>query len=94
MLGISTFWALDDATLENGATEVLPGSYLWSETEFPGALKDQDFEIDQDATGDPGAHPDVVKVTMPVGSLMIARGDLWHRGGANRSATARCLVTP
>ncbi|GIS01948.1 MAG: hypothetical protein CM15mP103_04990 [Gammaproteobacteria bacterium] len=29
-------WALDDTTVENGATEVLPGSHRWSETEFPG----------------------------------------------------------
>ena len=89
LLGVSTFWALDDTTVENGATEVLPGSYLWSETEFPGALKDQDFEIDQDATGDPGVNPVVVKVTMPVGSLLIARGDLCPRGGVNPSAAAR-----
>jgi ectoine hydroxylase-related dioxygenase (phytanoyl-CoA dioxygenase family) len=94
LLGVSTFWALDDTTLENGATEVLPGSHRWSETEFPGVLKDQDFATEEDATGDLGAHPDAVKVTMPAGSLMIARGDLWHRGGANRSDTARCLVTP
>ena len=94
LLGVSTFWALDDTTVENGATEVLPGSHRWSETELPGMLKDQDFSTEDDVTDDPGAHPDAVKVTMPAGSLMIARGDLWHRGGANRSDTARCLVTP
>ena len=94
LLGVSTFWALDDTTLENGATEVLPGSHRWSETEFPGVLRDQDFATAEDAAGDPGARPDAVKVTMPAGSLMIARSDLWHRGGANRSDTARCLVTP
>ena len=94
LLGVSTFWALDDTTLENGATEVLPGSHRWSETEFPGVLRDQDFATGEDAAGDPGAHPDAVKVTMPAGSLMIARGDLWHRGGGNRSDTARCLITP
>ena len=94
LLGVSTFWALDDTTLENGATEVLPGSHRWSATEFPGVLRDQDFATGEDAAADPGAHPDTVKVTMPAGSLMIARGDLWHRGGANRSATALCLVTP
>ena len=94
LLGVSTFWALDDTTVDNGATEVLPGSHRWSETEFPGVLKDQDFATGEDAAGDPGAHPDAVKVIMPAGSLMIARGDLWHRGGANRSDTARCLVTP
>ena len=94
LLGVSTFWALDDTTLENGATEVLPGSHRWSETEFPGVLRDQDFATGEDVAGDPGSHTDAVKVTMPAGSLMIARGDLWHRGGANRSDTARCLITP
>ena len=94
LIGVSTFWALDDTTVENGATEVLPGSHRWSETEFPGVLKDQDFATGEDVAGDPGSHPDAVKVTMPAGSLMIARGDLWHRGGANRSGTARCLITP
>lgn len=94
LLGVSTFWALDDTTVENGATEVLPGSHRWSETEFPGVLRDQDFATGEDVAGDPGSHPDAVKATMPAGSLMIARGDLWHRGGANRSDTARCLVTP
>ena len=94
LLGVSTFWALDDTTVENGATEVLPGSHRWSETEFPGVLKDQDFATEADVTDDLGAHPDAVKVTMPAGSLMIARGDLWHRGGANRSDAARCLITP
>ena len=94
LLGVSTFWALDDTTVENGATEVLPGSHRWSETEFPGVLRDQDFATGEDVAGDPGSHPDAVKVIMPAGSLMIARGDLWHRGGANRSDTARCLITP
>ena len=94
LLGVSTFWALDDTTVENGATEVLPGSHRWSETDFPGVLKDQDFATEEDVTDDLGAHPDAVKVIMPAGSLMIARGDLWHRGGANRSDTARCLITP
>ena len=94
LLGVSTFWALDDTTVENGATEVLPGSHLWSVTEFPGALRDLDFAQGDDVEGDPGGHPDAVSVTMPAGSLMIARGDLWHRGGANRSDQARRVVTP
>jgi hypothetical protein len=57
LLGVSTFWALDDTTLENGATEVLPGSHRWSETEFPGVLKDRDFATEEDATGRPGGAP-------------------------------------
>lgn len=32
--GISTVWAFDDFTEENGATEIIPGSHLWT-TETP-----------------------------------------------------------
>ena len=31
---------------------------------------------------------------MPSGSLMIAKGTLWHRGGANRSQKPRLIITP
>ena len=31
---------------------------------------------------------------MPAGSLMIAKGTLWHRGGANDSDQSRLIVTP
>jgi len=96
LFGLSTFWALDDTTEENGATEVLPGSHLWTEAEFPGVLKQQDFvsAAEPEADSDPGYHPDAVKVTLSAGSLMIARSDLWHRGGANRSDSSRMVVTP
>jgi len=33
--GISTMWALDDFTLENGATEIIPGSHAWGPDELP-----------------------------------------------------------
>ena len=33
--GISTIWALDDFTETNGATEVIPGSHLWSDDRSP-----------------------------------------------------------
>ena len=35
--GISTMWALDDFTEENGATELIPGSHLWGPGEAPSA---------------------------------------------------------
>ena len=31
---------------------------------------------------------------MPAGSMMAIKGDLWHRGGANRSGAARLILTP
>ena len=50
--------------------------------------------FDRDVDDDPGAREDAVKVCMPAGSVMIANGGLWHRGGANRTTTARLIVTP
>ena len=35
MLGVSTIWALDDFTAENGATEVVPGSQHWPASREP-----------------------------------------------------------
>jgi ectoine hydroxylase-related dioxygenase (phytanoyl-CoA dioxygenase family) len=35
MMGVSAIWALDDFTEHNGATELIPGSHLWSHDERP-----------------------------------------------------------
>lgn len=96
VLGISAFWALSDTTVENGATEVLPGSHLWAEHDLPGALRDLDFEAHESPQDhkDYGFHSAAKKVTLTAGSLMVARGDLWHRGGANRSDESRLIITP
>ena len=76
--GVSTFWAIDETTTENGATEVIPGSHLWdADHPRPG----------RDFTGG-------VKATMRPGSLMVAKGTLVHRGGANRTDQPRLIVTP
>jgi len=73
--GISTIWAIDDFTDDNGATEVIPGSHLWGD------------EV-------PGPDTEVVKVTMPAGSVVVFAGTLWHRGGANNSDGTRLGITP
>jgi ectoine hydroxylase-related dioxygenase (phytanoyl-CoA dioxygenase family) len=39
-------------------------------------------------------HPDVAKVVMPAGSVVVFAGTLWHRGGANRSDRPRLAITP
>jgi ectoine hydroxylase-related dioxygenase (phytanoyl-CoA dioxygenase family) len=76
--GVSTFWAIDDTTAENGATEIIPGSHLWDES-VPRPERD---------------HQDYLRATMPAGSLMIAKGTLYHRGGANRTDQPRLIITP
>lgn len=95
-LGVSAFWAIDETTELNGATEILPGSHLWPEQELPGSSNVTSFSTRDFNTQahDPGARPDAIKVTMKPGSLMLAKGTLWHRGGANRSDAARMIITP
>ncbi|WDI30901.1 phytanoyl-CoA dioxygenase family protein [Hyphococcus flavus] len=93
-LGVSTFWAVDPMTETNGATEILPGSHLWGDEDVNGAITETDFSRDARREGDPGAHPGAVKAVMPAGSLMIAKGTLWHRGGANVSDAPRLIITP
>jgi ectoine hydroxylase-related dioxygenase (phytanoyl-CoA dioxygenase family) len=92
-LGISTFWAIDDTTEQNGATEIIPGSHLWDDLRIDGALTSADFASKgaDRATGD---RADAVKLVMPSGSLAITKGTLWHRGGANRSDRPRLIITP
>lgn len=94
--GVSTFWAIDPMTEDNGATELLPGSHLWPEDSIAGANSAADFantEI-RDVDDDPAARDDAIKAVMPSGSLMVTKGTLWHRGGANRSDAPRLIVTP
>jgi ectoine hydroxylase-related dioxygenase (phytanoyl-CoA dioxygenase family) len=75
--GVSTIWALDDFTAENGATEVVPGSHRWDHPKLA------DDEMDRRA----------VPLEMKAGSVAIFPGSLYHRGGANRSANKRLGMT-
>lgn len=73
--GISTIWAFDDFTAENGATEVAPGSHRWTDGRTP-------------------TPAEILKITMPAGSVVVFDGTLVHRGGANNSAQQRLAITP
>lgn len=76
--GVSTFWAIDDTTDDNGATEIIPGSHLW-DASVPRPGRD---------------HINYIRATMPAGSLMVAKGTLFHRGGANKTEQPRLIITP
>lgn len=94
--GISAFWAIDDMTEVNGATEIIPGSHLWGGEPIEGAMRPSDFTDTKPRAldDDPFARRDAVKLTMPSGSLALLKGTLWHRGGANRSDKPRLIITP
>ena len=95
-LGVSTFWTIDPMTADNGATEIIPGSHKWGKVDLNGANRPSDFTTRDggDQSIDPGARSDAIQAIMPAGSLMITKGNLWHRGGANRSDQSRLIVTP
>lgn len=83
-VSVSTIWALDDFTADNGGTQVIPGSHLWG-----------DEEVASTYVGDPEAEADdtlasaLDPVEMAAGSLVLFAGTLLHRGGASRSPHLR-----
>jgi len=95
-LQTSAFWAIDDLTEDNGATEFIPQSHDWGNDFVQGAVEGSSFADKniRDVGDDPGARADALKAVMPAGSVMFAKGTLWHRGGANHSNAPRTIITP
>lgn len=73
----NTIWLLDDFTLENGATRIIPGSQNWR-------------QLPQEALADPiAAHPQEKLLTAPAGSVVVMNTHAWHGGTANRTGHHR-----
>ena len=74
--------AVDPFTQENGCTEVIPGSHLWSDDEIARRRSDPKALAEQ-----------LVPMEIPAGACFVFPGTLFHRGGANRSAAPRLAFT-
>lgn len=88
-VSVSTIWAVDDFTAENGGTEIVPGSHLWSDAAVASAYGGP---LDQGAPASsaPSAlAKELVHLEMPAGSCVVFAGTLLHRGGHNRSEHTR-----
>jgi ectoine hydroxylase-related dioxygenase (phytanoyl-CoA dioxygenase family) len=73
----NSIWLLDDFTVSNGATRVVPGSH-------------RSGSVPRRAMPDPAAaHPDEVLITGMAGSVVVFNSHLWHGGTVNRSARPR-----
>jgi ectoine hydroxylase-related dioxygenase (phytanoyl-CoA dioxygenase family) len=73
----NSIWLLDDFSVSNGATRVVPGTHR------SGTLPRQ-------AMPDPtAAHPDEVLITGRAGTVVVFNSHLWHGGTENRSGRQR-----
>jgi ectoine hydroxylase-related dioxygenase (phytanoyl-CoA dioxygenase family) len=76
----NTIWLLDDFTLENGATRVVPGSHRWQK--LPA-------EVVANLTA---RHPEEVLLLAPAGSVVVMNTHAWHGGTANRTGEHRRVL--
>lgn len=81
-VGYSVIGAIDAFTAENGATEVIPGSHLWSEDEVAARRAEPG-----------GLEALLVPMEVPAGACFVFPGKLLHRGGANRTRRPRLAFT-
>jgi len=81
-VGYSVIGAIDAFTAANGATEIIPGSHLWSDEEVA--------ERRQDTVA---LEKLLVPMEVPAGACFVFPGKLLHRGGANRTDKPRLAFT-
>lgn len=79
-VSISLIAAIDEFTLENGATEIIPGSHRWSDAEVAALTPERTKSLLQ-------------PMTLKAGSAIVFQGNMLHQGGANRSQMSRLALT-
>lgn len=79
-ISLSLIGAIDAFTATNGATDIIPGSHLWSDADIAALSPQQALSMLQ-------------PVIMPAGGAIVFQGTLVHRGGANRSDAPRLAFT-
>jgi ectoine hydroxylase-related dioxygenase (phytanoyl-CoA dioxygenase family) len=76
----TAIWMLDDFTLENGATRLIPGSHLTGKVPA-------EVLADTYAT-----QPNEITLTGRAGGVAIFNGHCWHAGGANQTLRPRRAI--
>ena len=100
-ISVSTIVAVDGFTSENGATQVIPGSHRWDDTQIARLGSEIDFttaaredRVPRPARPLPAGLPGrIVDVAMAPGAAIVFLGTLVHRGGENRSGMPRLALS-
>jgi ectoine hydroxylase-related dioxygenase (phytanoyl-CoA dioxygenase family) len=100
-ISISTIWAVDPFTRENGATQVIRGSHLFDDREAYLPFEGVDFATRPDpervpvpkSAPDPAWRDRIADVVMPAGSVIVFLGTLVHRGGENHTDKPRLALS-
>jgi phytanoyl-CoA hydroxylase len=96
---VTGFWfALEDATLDNGCLWAAPGGHLTGLRQLfkrTGTMTDGDGTVFEtlDATPLPAPPHDLVPLEVPAGTLVVLNGLLPHWSDANRSSRSRHAYT-
>jgi ectoine hydroxylase-related dioxygenase (phytanoyl-CoA dioxygenase family) len=73
-------WMLDDFTLQNGATRIVPGTH-------------KSGKLPKEVMADPNqSHPDEVVGVGKAGDALIFNGHCWHAGGSNTTDKTRRAI--
>jgi ectoine hydroxylase-related dioxygenase (phytanoyl-CoA dioxygenase family) len=96
-ISVSTIWAVDAFTDQNGATQIVTGSHRWNDEQVGELISSYDFSTTpreerepKVALPPPAEWLDKIQdAAMPAGSVIVFLGTLVHRGGENRSTLPR-----
>ncbi len=100
-VSVSTIWAIDAFTADNGATQLLRGSHRWDDATAGRAVAALPASFVGEAARTPVAPPalpadldaEVVDAVMPAGSVIVFLGTLIHRGGEHRAGAPRLAIS-
>jgi hypothetical protein len=90
---------LDDMTMDNGPTRVVPGSHFWAPINVP-VVNQGDWEPKPLSTEDQARvpenlsapYPGEIYVTAPAGSAIICNSSMWHSGTRKQGNTYRRML--
>ena len=76
----NSIWLLDDFSVANGATRLVPSSHLW------GTTPEQSMKDPEDP------HPDEIILEAPAGTVVIFNSHTWHGGTTNNTTNPRRAI--